>query len=121
MVLLMLLVCAPVKAIEKLEVQGLFSNKAVLMVDGVMRILKVGDTSPEGIKLVSLSKSSVELSVDKYYIMLKVKLIKYVAFRNTFTIPSDPANLFHILIIKTKHIFVYNTIKICLNKNHKIK
>ena len=63
-VLLMLMVSAPATAIEKLQVQGLFSNKAVLMVDGVMRILKVGDTSPEGIKLVSVSKSGAELSVD---------------------------------------------------------
>jgi len=63
-VLLVLMVCAPAAAIEKLEVQGLFSNKAVLMVDGVMRILKVGDTSPEGIKLISVSKSGAELSVD---------------------------------------------------------
>jgi aspartyl protease family protein len=63
-VLLLLAVCAPAAAIEKLEVQGLFSNKAVLMVDGVMRILKVGDTSPEGVKLVSVSKSGAELSLD---------------------------------------------------------
>jgi len=63
-VLLVLMMCTPAAAIERLELQGLFSNKAVLMVDGVMRILKIGDTSPEGIRLVSVSKSGAELSVD---------------------------------------------------------
>ena len=63
-VLLMLTVCTPAAAIEKLEVQGLFANKAVLMVDGVMRILKVGESSPEGIKLISVSKHDAELSID---------------------------------------------------------
>ena len=64
MVLLMPAVCAPAAAIEKLEVQGLFANKAVLMVDGVMRVLKEGESSPEGIKLISVSKHDAELSVD---------------------------------------------------------
>ena len=61
---LLLSISGPVHAIEKLQVQGLFSNKAVLMIDGVMRILKVGDTSPEGVELISVSKSGAQLKVD---------------------------------------------------------
>lgn len=51
-------------AIEKLEVQGLFANKAVLMIDGQMRVLAVGETSPEGVKVVSASSKGAVLEVD---------------------------------------------------------
>ena len=61
---LLLSISAPAHAVEKLQVQGLFSNKAVLMIDGVMRVLKVGDTSPEGVELISVSKSGAQLKVD---------------------------------------------------------
>lgn len=40
-------------AVESLEIQGLFANKAVLMIDGKRHILAVGETSPEGVKIVS--------------------------------------------------------------------
>ena len=53
-----------VNAIEKLEVQGLFANKAVLFIDGQRHILAVGKTSPEGVKVVSVNKSGAVLEVD---------------------------------------------------------
>ena len=52
------------QAIEKLEVQGLFSNKAVLMVDGKRHILAVGQTSPEGVKVISANSRGAVLEVD---------------------------------------------------------
>lgn len=51
-------------AIETLEVQGLFSNKAVLMVDGSRHILAVGETSPEGVKVISANSRGAVLEVD---------------------------------------------------------
>jgi aspartyl protease family protein len=51
-------------AIEKLEVQGLFSNKAVLMIDGKRHILAVGKTSPEGVKVISANSHGAVLEVD---------------------------------------------------------
>lgn len=53
-----------VNAIDKLEVQGLFSNKAVLSVDGKRHIVAVGKTSPEGVKVVSVNRSGAVLDVD---------------------------------------------------------
>jgi aspartyl protease family protein len=53
-----------VNAIDKVEVQGLFSNKAVLSVDGKRHILAVGKTSPEGVKVVSVNRSGAVLEVD---------------------------------------------------------
>ncbi len=53
-----------VNAIDKLEVQGLFSNKAVLSVDGKRHIVSIGKTSPEGVKVVSVNSSGAVLDVD---------------------------------------------------------
>jgi len=51
-------------AIEKLEVQALFSNKAVLLIDGKRHILAVGQTSPEGVKVISANSRGAVLEVD---------------------------------------------------------
>ena len=61
---LCLLYGASVQAIEQLEVQGLFSNKAVLMIDGKRHILAVGKTSPEGVKVISADSRGAVLEVD---------------------------------------------------------
>ena len=53
-----------VHAVEKIEVQGLFSNKAVLLIDGVRHILAVGKTSPEGVKVISATSRGAVLEVD---------------------------------------------------------
>lgn len=53
LVALSLLVAAhSVGAATKLTLQALFKDKAIVLVDGSRRVLKVGETSPEGIKLV---------------------------------------------------------------------
>jgi aspartyl protease family protein len=41
-----------VGAATKLSLQALFKDKAIVLVDGSRRVLKVGETSPEGVKLV---------------------------------------------------------------------
>ncbi|VAW50928.1 hypothetical protein MNBD_GAMMA05-1429 [hydrothermal vent metagenome] len=51
-------------AIEQLQVQGLFSNKVVLMVDGKRHIIAAGKTSPEGVKVISVSKTGAVLEID---------------------------------------------------------
>ena len=53
-----------VHAVEKIEVQGLFSNKAVLMIDGNRHILAVGKTSPEGVKVISANSRGAVLEVN---------------------------------------------------------
>ena len=59
-----LLFQSTVNAFEKLEVQGLFSNKAVLFIDGKRHILAVGKTSPEGVKVVSVNRSGAVLEIE---------------------------------------------------------
>lgn len=51
-------------AVEQLEVQGLFADKAVMMIDGTRHILSVGQVSPEGVKVISADTHSTVLEVD---------------------------------------------------------
>lgn len=51
-------------AVDKIEVQGLFSRKAVLLIDGTRHILAVGETSPEGVRVISASSDAAILEVD---------------------------------------------------------
>jgi aspartyl protease family protein len=51
-------------AVEHLQVLGLFRDKAVLRIDGQRRVLGVGQTSPEGVTLISADSQAAVLEVD---------------------------------------------------------
>ncbi|MEN8205759.1 MAG: TIGR02281 family clan AA aspartic protease [Pseudomonadota bacterium] len=55
---------APVLAGMDVRVVGLFTDRAVLLVEGRQLLLRVGQTSPEGVKLVSASSESAVLLID---------------------------------------------------------
>ncbi|MCK5396267.1 MAG: TIGR02281 family clan AA aspartic protease [Gammaproteobacteria bacterium] len=55
---------AAANAVEKIEVQGLFANKAVLSVDGKRYVLATGEVSPEGVKVVSADSRGAVLEID---------------------------------------------------------
>jgi len=57
-------VVSNVFAVENVQVQGLFSNKVVLQVDGKRHILKLGTTSPEGVKVISTNGQGAVLEID---------------------------------------------------------
>lgn len=61
---LIIMLAPSAQAIDKLEVQGLFSNKAVILIDGQRRILAVNETSPEGVKLISADSHGAVLEVE---------------------------------------------------------
>ncbi len=46
------------------RVQGLFPDRALLNIDGKSRMLKVGDSSPEGVKLLRVDSSAAVLEID---------------------------------------------------------
>ncbi|NNG12851.1 MAG: TIGR02281 family clan AA aspartic protease [Halobacteria archaeon] len=46
------------------RVVGLFKQRAVVLIDGRQRVLAVGETSPEGVKLLSADSESAVLVVD---------------------------------------------------------
>jgi len=49
---------------QGIVVQALFSGKAVLMIDGQRRILAIGQTSPEGVKLLQADSRKATLEID---------------------------------------------------------
>jgi len=67
--LLLLVLCVslywtPVFAGMDVRVVGLFADRAVLLVEGQQHMLRVGQSSPEGVKLVSASSESAVLLID---------------------------------------------------------
>ena len=53
-----------VQAAGDVRVVGLFSGRAVLLVDGQQRLLKQGQTSPEGVQLISATSKEAVLLID---------------------------------------------------------
>jgi len=55
---------APVLAIDTIQVLALFKGKAVIKVDDERYTLSIGDTSPEGVKLVTADSEKAVLEVN---------------------------------------------------------
>jgi len=51
-------------AVDTIVVQGLFKDTAILNIDGNRRILKRGQTSPEGVKLIKADSRKAILEID---------------------------------------------------------
>ena len=60
----MIAASAEVPAVSRIEVQALFGGKAVVMIDGQRRTLSIGQTSPEGVKLIDADSKQAVLEVD---------------------------------------------------------
>ena len=60
----LLIVAHPVGAVEKVSLHALFKDKAIVLIDGARRVLKTGDTSPEGVKLVSTDTQEEKAEID---------------------------------------------------------
>ncbi len=59
-----LLAGAGVQAVEKVSIKGLFKDKAILVIDGKQRLLRTGETSPEGVKLVRADSREAVIEID---------------------------------------------------------
>lgn len=62
LLLLLFFVSATASAVN-VQVNGLFGGSAVLTIDGKQRLLKKGQTSPEGVKLLSSSSKKAVLQI----------------------------------------------------------
>lgn len=49
---------------DRVVVTGLFRDRAVLDVDGAVRMLRIGESSPEGVKLVSADSRAAVVEID---------------------------------------------------------
>ncbi len=54
----------PALAVDRITVTGLFKDRAILDLDGKTRMLSVGMTSPEGVKLVSANSREAMLEIN---------------------------------------------------------
>ena len=62
--ILSMLISSVALAVESIRVMALFPNKAMVEVDGVNRLLKVGKPSPEGLLLISADSSEAVIELD---------------------------------------------------------
>lgn len=62
--LLILCVATRAYAVNEINVVGLFKNRAVVVLDGIQRILVPGKPSPEGVVLISASSSKAVIEVN---------------------------------------------------------
>lgn len=63
-VILYALIFSHAWAMKSISVQALFSGKAVVMIDGERRVLAIGESSPEGVKLIAADSQQATLEVD---------------------------------------------------------
>lgn len=61
---LALLLSASLCAAPRVQVVGLFPNAAVLNIDGVRKLVKVGQSGPQGVQVLSVTASEAVLLVD---------------------------------------------------------
>jgi aspartyl protease family protein len=62
---LLLTVATAFAAVPKIRVQALFENKALFTIDGNRRLLKVGEVSPEGVRLIATDTRSERMIVER--------------------------------------------------------
>lgn len=60
----LLLASPALLAVNTVVVLGLFQHKAIVVIDGKQQALSVGQTSPEGVKLVSATSNEAVLEID---------------------------------------------------------
>ncbi len=51
-------------AAPDVRIVGLFRDRAVVLIDGQQRILRIGDTSPEGVRLIAADSAEAVFEVD---------------------------------------------------------
>ena len=76
----LLVVAQPVFSAGPVEVVGLFKNQAVIRVAGGDRLMKVGDVSPEGVRLISADANEA--------------VVEYLGARHTLSLSSRVAGSF---------------------------
>jgi aspartyl protease family protein len=73
----LLLVTNVAAAVESVSLQALFKDKAIIVVDGARRVLKSGEASPEGVKLLATDtrEEQAEIEIDGKREVLKLGVV----------------------------------------------
>lgn len=64
LIMIAIMISESAVAIDKIEVEALLAGMAVIMIDGNRRTLRVGETSTEGVHIVSADSKAVVLDID---------------------------------------------------------
>ena len=64
LLLLLLILAETAAAVEEISIVGLFRDRAIVVLDGVQRVLTPGQASPEGIVLISATSKEAVLDVN---------------------------------------------------------
>lgn len=62
--LLLFLICNTAFAVDKIVINGLFQDKAIVTIDGKQRVLKKGKASPEGVLLIAANSKEAVIEID---------------------------------------------------------
>ncbi|MFA5679497.1 MAG: TIGR02281 family clan AA aspartic protease [Pseudomonas sp.] len=84
--LLLVLVATTTLGAPRVEVKGLFAGRAVLAVDGRDHLLRAGESSPEGVLLVSSTSREAIVEIDG--VRTTLSLSRQIA--GSFVAPSEP-------------------------------
>lgn len=88
----------PLSAVEDVTVLGLFPGKAMLRIEGTQRLLKVGEQSPEGVKLIAADSEQATIELDGKQRTLKLGThisSRYINARtNTVQISPDSRGMY---------------------------
>ncbi len=94
--IVMMVFALPLSAAMDVQVRGLFKNTAVLEINGRQQILKVGETSQEGVTLVMASPRQAVIEVDGEQQTLglsqRISSSYRVAEKKEFSIPLNRAS-----------------------------
>jgi aspartyl protease family protein len=64
LVVLLSTITAATMAVTKITVVGLFKDTAIVVIDGKRRLIRSGDTTPEGVTLISATSTEAVLEID---------------------------------------------------------
>lgn len=91
----LLLVVPGVGAVERVTLQALFKNKAIVVIDGTRRVLAVGESSPEGVRLIETDtgaeRAEIEIGGRRQTLALGVILGSFAPTgRGSVTLYAEP-------------------------------
>jgi aspartyl protease family protein len=87
-------------AADKVTLQALFRDKAIVLVDGTRRVVKAGETTPEGVKLLATDtrEETAELEFNGRREVLRLGVVAAAfasAARGSVTLYAEPSGHFH--------------------------
>lgn len=87
-------------AVERVTLQALFKDKAILVIDGARRVLAAGESSPEGVKLIATDtrseRAEIEVAGRRETLALGVVLGSFAAAAGaSVTLYAEPDGHFH--------------------------